>query len=678
MEYTFILYIVRGGEKSMISKEQYLDAFQYTGELSPLLSDIAKQEEKYLSDELIQKVYDIYKKDYSSQDIIDLKKEYDELYDKVMENYNIGKVLQNTINSTLNCLCFDVNKIEDSAYFKNNKIEEKNEDIYKLVLFSLSIICSDKTPTGLKENVGKQILSLCKSNNTVIAEGLCMPLLKINNYNPPQNLLSFLLRPDDNFCIDILHHIFSKKNYRPINEIPQDLIDRIIEEVYSNKFLEKEKGYFSIFSYISDVDFVEKIMPEIQSNLFATKALLQNNILPDNIKERIWDVCECDPFSIQLEYITTPYIINSISEQIWDTLFTFENRRKLLDGSLPITEQQNTTNCIKMLQTLIFTEKLPESYQIDLANRLVSESKSCTSNNLESYLVKMGTSEEALRILQKLKSKTKSEITNNPHCPKEILNKKINNIFGKVSSLYKSKKSIQELYKQNILSLIHKGADISEKQCGTYLLVFGNDVKELLSIHDLSNKTVELFCNETIQEGIEDKTIKVPESVRLEAMISKKARDAGLNPYTALNTVYTSLILGANDGIAYKNIYLSAYTHVIVKDKKDMSEYIDIIKDSIDELGKISDLSKQKEKFDNFLKIKETKDKSPEIQKKIADLKNPIQKDTSFHIADFSYKLYANASALSDRIMSIADNYENIMEARNKEYCTFKNETIEK
>ena len=66
------------------------------------------------------------------------------------------------------------------------------------------------------------------------------------------------------------------------------------------------------------------------------------------------------------------------------------------------------------------------------------------------------------------------------------------------------------------------------------------------------------------------------------------------------------------------------------------------------------------------------------IQKKIADLKNPPQKDTSFHIADFSYKLYANASALSDRIMSIADNYENIMEARNKEYCTFKNETIEK
>ena len=194
----------------------------------------------------------------------------------------------------------------------------------------------------------------------------------------------------------------------------------------------------------------------------------------------------------------------------------------------------------------------------------------------------------------------------------------------------------------------------------------------------MSNKIVELFCNETIQEGIEDKTIKVPESVRLEAIISKKARDAGLNPYTALNTVYTSLILGANDGIAYKNIYLSAYTHVIVKDKKDMSEYIDIIKDSIDELGKISDLSKQKEKFDNFLKIKETKDKSPEIQKKIADLKNPPQKDTSFHIADFSYKLYANASALSDRIMSIADNYENIIEARNKEYCTFKNETIEK
>ena len=44
-----------------------------------------------------------------------------------------------------------------------------------------------------------------------------------------------------------------------------------------SKFLEKEKGYFSIFSYISDVDFVEKIMPEIQSNIFATKALLQNN-----------------------------------------------------------------------------------------------------------------------------------------------------------------------------------------------------------------------------------------------------------------------------------------------------------------------------------------------------------------------------------------------------------------
>ena len=103
-----------------------------------------------------------------------------------------------------------------------------------------------------------------------------------------------------------------------------------------------------------------------------------------------------------------------------------------------------------MILNLLRNKKMPESYQIDIANRIALESTRSHGNELEKTASLFMTSPTALTVLLKLKNSNKDNIFLNENCPQELYEKQINSIIKKSERMIRKNGASSIKYKQDI------------------------------------------------------------------------------------------------------------------------------------------------------------------------------------------------------------------------------------
>ena len=280
-----------------------------------------------------------------------------------------------------------------------------------------------------------------------------------------------------------------------------------------------------------------------------------------------------------------PDITNHMGEilgkQIWGTLFDLNLR-----GTAGAVRQEH------LLINLIENRKLPESMEIDLANRLLSDKRKTADDELEKVLTDCSDSEKVLLLLSDLKNKNRTNVFKNKNCPMDLIYKEFNKIIKqtnqsiKKENLIKTSTPLKKLYillkNRNLgdeyIKQIYKTAYYTNKACENRLW--------FLFTTSTSKEILKQFMQKEIT--IDGKIYPISQKDRMTASVlyTAKKENLKLNELDKLFSNFWHIIpCDIKEKIRELNIYTEISLSSQALELKDYDKYFSCIQNSVKQLG---------------------------------------------------------------------------------------------
>ena len=453
-------------------------------------------------------------------------------------------------------------------YGKTNELDKQIELIYLASAF----IEGENIDISIKEKAFTLISNISKEE-----AGYKRPLLIniLKDSNVSNNFLEIISKQE----LDVLENIFtyptpsmvSIKN-RPeyAKDIPmavkRNLAFFLIKNGFHNRLLNKMAYHLNDISARIMIDATNE-------DEKAVAAFLSNKNVEESVRDKHFDTYGFDPMSLNIANIT-PHMAQELTKQAWESLYDIEG-----------VSYEVKRNSTIMILNLLRNKKMPESYQIDIANRIALESTRSHGNELEKTASLFMTSPTALTVLLKLKNSNKDNIFLNENCPQELYEKQINSIIKKSERTIRKNGASSIKYKQDIYGITENHAVDANVMKAVFFMDINsaphlrNIVKHFISTRDLTEDALKLFIKPTIE--INGNEYKVPQTEQLYARCALKAlEDKTIDKKIITNMLFAILNADKFSETVTKNKILQFMNDT----GKDFSKYVKIIEDCMDKI----------------------------------------------------------------------------------------------
>lgn len=231
-----------------------------------------------------------------------------------------------------------------------------------------------------------------------------------------------------------------ENNKKYLESIPEDVKIFIAKKAlkeFSVAGIPYSNSTIQILNFIQDESALRKIFfedkIELPISFTNTQAenvrteLINNTYLSNEFKDEMFSA-GCHWLRLKADSFT-PNMISEIYESCIDTyteLYDKTTKRPKRGWEFTYRESQD------MISKLLKSGKMPESMQVDLAMRIIGKENKKMDYDLQE-LFQQTKSENILKMAENIKSKDKNYAYENPHMPKDILEKRANNLCEKMT-----------------------------------------------------------------------------------------------------------------------------------------------------------------------------------------------------------------------------------------------------
>ena len=314
----------------------------------------------------------------------------------------------------------------------HKKLEREEKDVFKSLILAESIICSDNCPEKIAE----------KTYNVFYETYGHFPLFfnKMLNRDLSDSMIEFLADIGEKRFLSNAQFYYSNDkgfNQQNVNKIYKYLAENGIFSL---------RNKFDTIQYIKNPEIIEDILKSSDYDENAVTMVLNSSYVSDKRKDELFDMDRYVPYRISK---FTPHMTDVFCEQIWTTLFDLGYREDRKNKTATSDEIKSDMLSTSLLEKLIITGVLPESRQIDLANRLVSENSS-SKQELESLLISYTEYPQVLDICAKLKNRNKECVYTNQYCSDKLLIDRAKECQKKIETSIKRKQIVSNKHINDI------------------------------------------------------------------------------------------------------------------------------------------------------------------------------------------------------------------------------------
>lgn len=640
-----------------ITKKEYVEIVDFLEKHERYLDSEILNVVKYLTDDIIELGYNIA---YNTQKIgiTNIKELYDSVINDIENNYSMPEIKKHLINV---CNPYSTNDTESEI--------EKESIFYKLFVITDAVIHSEHTPINLKEYVGYKFMEYGDGNSRIF-EKFGKKLLHLNNDEPSEKLLNLIV---DKYSELIMNRIlYEKKSYhKQSNGFSDELNNKMIRRLSDNDSI-RPKEKFHILSHLTDESLVDYVLERLNFDENAIVYILENEKISDDKKNEIFDEYGCNILQINTKNVPQ-HIIDSIIEQVWMTLFDIELRNIYINNYSALTKEEKDAvrDAQRVLLDIITNHKLPESRQIDLANRFLSEN-SRSMQWVERDLVIHASSPDALRILSKLKNKDKEMAFENPNCPEDVLQKRATEQYKKIKAKIKKDTWVSDKFSQDLF-VVAKKISLPDEYYDTILESRNSRVVgELIPLDTTPTSVLQKYQkNKSIASEISGVEINVPDNIRIYSALTLFARSHDLQPKMLIDTFEFIDCLDRE-----YNDYTNQDSYMVRRAKNEMERIIS--KYSREDINELDNIVKNIKNVLHNLDIEKNIDIKFENYNNLKNVYKPTERctDESKEITTSTIKRNVCDTSTVRRIKYMSDNYEKIKDLIDK--TTEKEQEAEK
>lgn len=365
---------------------------------------------------------------------------------------------------------------------------------------SFAVICAGLESRKVPKSVTKKIVN----NLNMIKTGKYERNIWSKEKYKDNQTISFLLRNEmykedfdkiyglvhsDIFNIASFSYSNVKKQASVVNEKVMNMFAEACIKSYATDSMYSPFGqYPELVMYVRDENFIREILEDDQMKAgrkitenqkeIIRACIVSNTYISDDLRNEVFDM-GCDWSQIR------EFTDKIIEENYLSAADTYTESIKS-GGFTSIAEQQAGFFLTRMLDS----QKMPEAFEVDLANRIIEHNEKGYSHMAET-LFENTKSKKVFELAEKFKGSSKISIYDHPNIPEEILQKRIETLFNKmVKNDSKGKKTPDVWY--SYISNYSKKITLTEEQ---YKYFFNTANNEVLVSFLLSDKTPSNIIN---------------------------------------------------------------------------------------------------------------------------------------------------------------------------------------
>ena len=516
----------------------------------------------YITDNLLNTVNTIYTAEEDGIDWNDLYiNKFEKHYEKILSTTDKDKQ-EEFIHLLLDC-----SKGADSARKDDGKYA------FEFLTLANAFTSSNKVPTSVKERLFIQSSHLLE-NLTLYKTAMLKNILKREDIS--DNFIQYLTY--FHTILTANHVAFPPKlqDGAELNEVPQSVIDRLAESFYNSHVGEE---FLCSALYWTSEETSKLLLQRIRGNEDAIAAVVSNENINDRMKDFFFRTEGCNPSKLILQHIT-PYVAQVLYEQATEALFDME---LLKETNL------NAKYSYQMMINLIESHKLPESSQLDLAYRCVSNGskrKDSEIATIESIFAKNADYDCVIRELLKIKNKNKEFIYQNKNCPLDIVYDKVYSLIKKADKLMKQNDG--KLTSRKICDELHGLASVFQLKKDMYEKIYTIEenspfphFERYVMLKNIPTEILKLFSQDNIE--IDGKNYEIHQSIKIPANALYYSRKEKMDE-DKMKDLYLSILKMTPLSKRYKDkaSYDEMKTIMKILEEKDanMIDYIITLKNS--------------------------------------------------------------------------------------------------
>lgn len=473
-----------------------------------------------------------------------------------------------------------IKKLISFVQMENTRKDKENEFNFYIITVSDAIFKNKEIPTELKEKVFMKLTFYLRESSLYTKEVL-KELLRNNDLS--DTFLKYIAdtREQDIFgaVSDIMMEFGNNINeeIQKLKDISQTTKDRLC--VYAMQGCKRRTTKMPLLRLAGE-ETALKIFDMTEKDETQTAHLLCNTNISEKTRNELFDTIPFDPSMLYIPDITN-HMGEILGKQIWGTLFDLNLR-----GTAGAVRQEH------LLINLIENRKLPESMEIDLANRLLSDKRKTADDELEKVLTDCSDSEKVLLLLSDLKNKNRTNVFKNKNCPMDLIYKEFNKIIKQVNQSIKKENLIKTSTPLKKLYILLKNRNLGDEY-----------IKQIYKTEYYTNKAGEnrlwfLFTTSTSKEilkqfmqkeiTIDGKIYPVSQKDRMTASVlyTAKKENLKLNELNKLFSNFWHIIpCDIKEKIRELNIYTEINLSSQALELKDYDKYFSCIQNSVKQLG---------------------------------------------------------------------------------------------
>ena len=473
-----------------------------------------------------------------------------------------------------------IKKLISFVQMENTRKDKENEFNFYIITVSDAIFKNKEIPTELKEKVFMKLTFYLKESSLYTKEVL-KELLRNNDLS--DTFLKYIAdtREQDIFgaVSDIMMEFGNNINeeIQKLKDISQTTKDRLC--VYAMQGCKRRTTKMPLLRLASE-ETALKIFDMTEKDETQTAHLLCNTNISEKTRNELFDTIPFDPSMLYIPDITN-HMGEILGKQIWGTLFDLNLR-----GTAGAVRQEH------LLINLIENRKLPESMEIDLANRLLSDKRKTADDELEKVLTDCSDSEKVLFLLSDLKNKNRTNVFKNKNCPMDLIYKEFNKIIKQTNQSIKKENLIKTSTPLKKLYILLKNRNLGDEyikkiyKTAYYTNKAGENRLWFLFTTSTSKEILKQFMQKEIT--IDGKIYPISQKDRMTASVlyTAKKENLKLNELDKLFSNFWHIIpCDIKEKIRELNIYTEISLSGQALELKDYDKYFSCIQNSVKQLG---------------------------------------------------------------------------------------------
>ena len=473
-----------------------------------------------------------------------------------------------------------IKKLISFVQMENTRKDKENEFNFYIITVSDAIFKNKEIPTELKEKVFMKLTFYLRESSLYTKEVL-KELLRNNDLS--DTFLKYIAdtREQDIFgaVSDIMMEFGNNINeeIQKLKDISQTTKDRLC--VYAMQGCKRRTTKMPLLRLAGE-ETALKIFDMTEKDETQTAHLLCNTNISEKTRNELFDTIPFDPSMLYIPDITN-HMGEILGKQIWGTLFDLNLR-----GTAGAVRQEH------LLINLIENRKLPESMEIDLANRLLSDKRKTADDELEKVLTDCSDSEKVLLLLSDLKNKNRTNVFKNKNCPMDLIYKEFNKIIKQTNQSIKKENLIKTSTPLKKLYILLKNRNLGDEyikqiyKTAYYTNKAGENRLWFLFTTSTSKEILKQFMQKEIT--IDGKIYPVSQKDRMTASVlyTAKKENLKLNELDKLFSNFWHIIpCDIKEKIRELNIYTEISLSSQALELKDYDKYFSCIQNSVKQLG---------------------------------------------------------------------------------------------